>query len=176
MVGGAGEDAREDQCKLEAWNIAVALDGVDALAGNTRSLRELLLRPTAGGTKLFDSVDDGWHGVKLTFQIRIAWNGFGVKLAFHFLFGLGFFTAPLQGATGILRVLPAFHAGLFSAAPSGRVTFLLSYQSRGCHSLREGDFYLDWVSSQRPYRALQANCAYSQHSMLGYSQPLPPGG
>ena len=87
MVGRASEDLREDKCQLEAWHITVALDGVDALAGYTRGLRELLLGPSAGGAKLFDSVHDGWHTVKLTFQNQSSAesNGMSSWLSIPFL-------------------------------------------------------------------------------------------
>jgi len=81
LVGGAGKDLCKDECEFEAWHVTVALDGVDALAGYTRSLRELLLGPSGGGAKLFDSIHDGWHDVKPTFQTRIARSDLDVKLA-----------------------------------------------------------------------------------------------
>ena len=59
MIGGAGKDAGEDEGEFEAGNVAVALDGVDALAGDTDGLGELLLGPSAGGAEFFDAVCDG---------------------------------------------------------------------------------------------------------------------
>ena len=56
FIGGAGEDTRKDEGELEAGNVAVAFDGVDTLAGDADSLRELLLGPTAGGAEFFDSI------------------------------------------------------------------------------------------------------------------------
>ena len=56
MVGGAGEDAGEDEGELKAGDVAVALDGVDALAGDTDGLGELLLSPSAGGAEFLDTV------------------------------------------------------------------------------------------------------------------------
>ena len=56
FIGWAGEDTRKDEGKFEAGDVAVAFDGVDALAGDANSLSELLLGPTAGGAEFFDSI------------------------------------------------------------------------------------------------------------------------
>ena len=50
FIGRTGEDPGEGQRQRQARHITVALDRVDALAGNARGLRELLLRPPQGGS------------------------------------------------------------------------------------------------------------------------------
>jgi len=58
FIGWAGEDTRKDEGKFEAGDVAVAFDGVDALAGDADSLSQLLLCPTAGVAEVLDSVCD----------------------------------------------------------------------------------------------------------------------
>jgi hypothetical protein len=55
-VGGTGEGSGEDESQFEAGDVAVALDGVDALAGDTDGVSELLLGPSASVAELFDTV------------------------------------------------------------------------------------------------------------------------
>ena len=56
LVGGAGKDEGKGKGEFETGDVAVSLDGIDALPGDADGLGELLLRPTAGGSKFFDSI------------------------------------------------------------------------------------------------------------------------
>jgi hypothetical protein len=56
VVCGAREDFGEGKGEFEAGDVATALDGVDALAGDANGLGELLLGPVAGGAEFLDAV------------------------------------------------------------------------------------------------------------------------
>ena len=84
LVGGAGEDAGEDEGQLQAGHVAVALDGVDALAGDAGGLGQLLLRPAAGGAEFLDAVCDGGLSCKADFPNQSSREDLNVKPAFHF--------------------------------------------------------------------------------------------
>jgi hypothetical protein len=71
FIGGAGEDLCKFERQFQAGHVAVALDGVDALAGDARGLRQLLLRPIAGDAQLLDPVCDRGCHVKPAFHFRV---------------------------------------------------------------------------------------------------------
>ena len=83
MIGGAFEKPRKRQRQFQAWNVAVALDGVDTLAGDAGGQRQLLLGPPAAGAQILYPVCDLERHVKLAFQFRVARERFFVKSAFH---------------------------------------------------------------------------------------------
>ncbi len=85
MVGGAGKDLSECEGEFKAGDVAIAFDGVDALAGDADGVGELLLGQAASGAKLFNSICDCGRHVKRTFQIRVARTEVDVKPAFHFV-------------------------------------------------------------------------------------------
>ncbi len=70
VIDGAAEDARQQKSQGEAGDIAVALNGINALAGDTDRGRQLLLGEVASGAEFADAVvDDGFH-VKLAFHLK----------------------------------------------------------------------------------------------------------
>ncbi len=87
-VGGAPEYMPEDEREFEAGDVAIALDRVDALAGNPRSRGELFLCPIAGKPQLFHSIGNSiWivsRHVKLTLRTSLVIIFRNVKLALHF--------------------------------------------------------------------------------------------
>jgi hypothetical protein len=56
VVCGAVKNPREGESEFEAWNVAVALDGVDALAGDTNGVGKLLLGPASDGAEFLDAI------------------------------------------------------------------------------------------------------------------------
>lgn len=59
MLNGTSEDLGQDEGKRERGDIAAALDGVHALAGDAGLGSEVLLGPVAGLAELAHSVVDG---------------------------------------------------------------------------------------------------------------------
>ena len=70
-VGHANMRAKVES-QFQARHIAVAFDGVDALAGDAGGLGQLLLGPAEGDAEFLDAICDGLSHVKLTFQLRVA--------------------------------------------------------------------------------------------------------
>ena len=87
LIGGTAKDPSECKRQLKAGYVAVALNRVDALAGNASSLRQLLLHPSAGDAEPFDSICDCKRYVKSAFHMRVAQRIINVKLTFHFSHG-----------------------------------------------------------------------------------------
>jgi len=85
VIGGTRKDAGEGEGQLERGHVTVALDGVDALAGDAGGVGKLLLRPALGDAKFLDAVYDGGAHVKLTFHSRVARIGFDVKPTRYYL-------------------------------------------------------------------------------------------
>jgi len=70
VIGGALKNACEGEGKLEAGDVTIAFDGVDALAGNANGVGELFLCPAADGAEFLDAIFDGGRHVKLTFHLE----------------------------------------------------------------------------------------------------------
>jgi len=70
VVGGTLKNAREGEGELEAGDVAVTFDGVDALAGDANGVGELFLCPAAGCAEFLNAICDGVRHVKLTFHIE----------------------------------------------------------------------------------------------------------
>src|SRR5207247_70241 len=83
VVGGALEDAGEGERQRQTRHVAIALDGVDALARHADGVGELLLRPPALSAEVFDPVFDVWCHVKPTCHRNIAGCQGRVKSACH---------------------------------------------------------------------------------------------
>src|SRR5690348_11148485 len=85
LIYRAAENLRERQREEQAGNVAVALDGIDALTRDAYGGGELLLGPATVGAKFFDAiVDDGAH-VKRAFHGRIGHLTVDVKHTLHIL-------------------------------------------------------------------------------------------
>jgi len=62
VLDRAMEDLSEGECEGKRWDIAIALDGVDALTGDAGEGREVLLGPVAGLAEFAEAVVEGGHG------------------------------------------------------------------------------------------------------------------
>jgi hypothetical protein len=73
------EDLGKEQGEGEAGNVASALDGVNALAGDAGGGGEVLLGPCAGGAQVFYAIEDGRLHGKSAFHERMTWRAADVK-------------------------------------------------------------------------------------------------
>ena len=63
VIDGAAEDARQQKSQGEAGDIAVALNGINALARDAGEGCEFFLGPAAGLAEFAEAVVEGWrHG------------------------------------------------------------------------------------------------------------------
>jgi hypothetical protein len=83
LFDGASEGAGDEQGQGEGGDVAVALDGIDALAGDAGAGGEVFLRPVESLAEFADAVVEGGGHGKSAFHTVAAW-GKGVKSALLF--------------------------------------------------------------------------------------------